>query len=734
MTKHSTLTRALCLGLLLLLSTGSLLAQASRTMNIGNLLYQTNEGITADDISWPVGWADARSIYNGNRNHDRLEMLQNHGVIVAARHSWTDLNNVPHEIQLAQAAEQKFTDIERVVVPVAGAFKRTYRNPYPDKMLDGVDRTDILAKDDPVDPNIAADAQIYVHCQTWPNVGEPLRIDIQRWTYGFANDDHDDYVINEYVFTNNSGEVREDVYLALTSQLSSHVHYDPAKTWGNYYGVTYHNFVAGDATADSMRIWYTRDADDKAQAGIDLKGEPHPQWGTLREPQYFSYSLIHVDTSPGDENDDPNQPHKAGWSQRELSPELNQSTHEGVYQFISGPWTRVGSNNQAYSMYVDADGNETAGDAFYRVLRPDFNENDHNWLSEQEKSVLMTFGPYTMQPNDDIRIVVAYAGGSISLKQAIDVGRAYKNGYSQQFAQVPLPADIVDENGTVLASAGANLTKAQKDNIIDTIGRQRVFANAGKARDTWRTGNVRSGVGTFNIPFAPATPSLQGFSENDQIRLEWGNEAETDTRGGTISGYRIYRDYKRTTEIVENSLPTDTTFVLHDTVPAGTFEYIDTNVSRGEDYYYYVTAVNTDGIESSAFLNRTGTSSNRQDEALAPTRSPSAAWDNGDPDNGGVVVVPNPYHASAAEKYDGRRLNFLNLPAYANIRIYTMTGDLVQLLEHDASTGDRDWERQDTFSTVEIVSGIYVYVVEELDAPRGGSTGKKAIGKFVVIK
>jgi hypothetical protein len=99
-----------------------------------------------------------------------------------------------------------------------------------------------------------------------------------------------------------------------------------------------------------------------------------------------------------------------------------------------------------------------------------------------------------------------------------------------------------------------------------------------------------------------------------------------------------------------------------------------------------------------------------------------------------VVVVPNPYHVEAAQRYSGRRLNFLNLPAFANIHIYTMTGDRVMTLEHDTSTGDKDWLRQDTFSTMEIVSGIYLFVVEELDGPDGRATGEHAIGKFVVIK
>jgi hypothetical protein len=73
------------------------------------------------------------------------------------------------------------------------------------------------------------------------------------------------------------------------------------------------------------------------------------------------------------------------------------------------------------------------------------------------------------------------------------------------------------------------------------------------------------------------------------------------------------------------------------------------------------------------------------------------------------------------------------LPAFANIRLYTMTGDLIQSVEHRAGTGDSDWQFQDTFSSTEIVSGVYLAVIEETDA-NGSATGEQAIVKFVVIK
>ena len=235
---------------------------------------------------------------------------------------------------------------------------------------------------------------------------------------------------------------------------------------------------------------------------------------------------------------------------------------------------------------------------------------------------------------------------------------------------------------------------------------------------------VNKGIGDFGIPFAPAAPSLTVTSENDQVRLQWGTEAESDSRAGSITNYRIYREFNRPPSVTS---PTDTTFLMLTELPAGTFEYIDASANRGEDYYYYLVAVNDQGIESSPYLNRTGTTSEKELEAVSPTRSPDNDWKNN------VVVVPNPYHAQAAAKYPGRRLNFLNMPPYANLRIYTMTGDLVQLIEHVTSTGDVDWQFQDTFSSSEIVSGVYLAVIEETDA-NGSPTGEQAIVKFVVIK
>lgn len=714
------------LALVVLVFSGVAMAQETRTLPVGELYWVTQDGFSYHDIRYPQSWSQARSIYSGLGDSD-LDMLHFHGIDVGVRRTWTDPSGAQHDVQVAMANTQKFLDIENVVVPVSGAFKRWWRNPYPSKILDGVDRTDVIAKDDPVDPNIPSDVMIYQKSLCWPNYG--MGIQIERWDYAFANPEYGEFVILEYVFTNVSGEERKDVYFGLRAETSAHTYYEDADLWGNYYGVTYWKWVQGDPTGDSLRIWYSWCAEDKAEAG-DSKARPDPLWGNFEEPQYSGMVVLHADRSPDDETDDPRQPFKAGWSQRDLSPDLFIATHEAVYDFLSKPWDP--QNPTSYAMICDENYNETP-DGYYRVLRPGVNLRDYDMLTEQEKTGFFSFGPYDLKPGDDVRIVIAFVGGTIPLRWAIDLGRAYESGYPQQatVGLVPLPYDIINPfTGELMVPKGSILhasnpsEMALKDAVID-LGKEYLFRNASRAVRLWKSSNVKKGQGTFNVPFAPAAPSLTGFSEFDQVRLQWGDEAEKDTRAGTITKYRIYRDYKRPPAMTS---PTDTTFLLLAEVPAGTHEYIDREIVRGDKYYYYITAVNDKGIESSPFLNMTGTSQVREDEALTPTRGPDPDWTKN------VVVVPNPFHAAGAVKYPGRRLTWLNLPAYCNIRIYTMTGDLVQKIKHVSGSGTDDWLRQDTFSTMEIVSGVYIYVIEELDGPDGNPTGKKAIGKFVVIK
>ena len=102
-----------------------------------------------------------------------------------------------------------------------------------------------------------------------------------------------------------------------------------------------------------------------------------------------------------------------------------------------------------------------------------------------------------------------------------------------------------------------------------------------------------------------------------------------------------------------------------------------------------------------------------------------------------ISVVPNPYVATNViepkntverEKRGYRRMYFDNLPAQCTIRIYTMTGELVRVPEHNSAfdDGQEYWDLL-TKDNMEVAYGLYIFHV---DAP---GIGEK-IGKFAIIK
>lgn len=115
-----------------------------------------------------------------------------------------------------------------------------------------------------------------------------------------------------------------------------------------------------------------------------------------------------------------------------------------------------------------------------------------------------------------------------------------------------------------------------------------------------------------------------------------------------------------------------------------------------------------------------------------------------------VGVYPNPYRINAA--WDGgneltRKVIFYNLPAKAEIRVYTLAGDIVAELSHDSDTyngdnrwfsdlsanprvmsgGEHAWDILSSSNQI-ISSGLYLYSVKDMDS------GEVQTGKIVIIK
>ena len=683
---------------LLLAVSGALVAQVSRTIDIGNIRYVTRDDMANDDIEWPQLWRGPGNgmIFADDADYDMMEC---YGYTIGINLTWTDAGGTTWNKKCAQMAHQRTSDIKNITKP--SKFTRTFKYRPPKRIVNVKDWTDVTWAQDPVDATIPSDVMIYTKMTTW------VDIDVERWMYGFGNAKYDDFVIQEWKFTNNSTTEKKDVYFNLLAQMASHAHY-PGDNWANYYGGSYKEYLAGTKSADSMRVFYAWDADYRGSPEDD-KGNANLTWGTLESPSYASIVCIHADKDVNDETDDGTQPYKGGWAQREKIPDFGVSTHHGIYEFLSTPWDLTIPNLNTYK-----------NEGFYRIIHPTWDPLIDDSNLEQEKNAVFIFGPFQMKPGEDYHVVTALCVSSINVKTAIAAGRAYNLGISSQMPRVPMPFAYGD-----FIKKGDLLTRTQKDKLVDT-GKDSVFNTTGLAKTVWKSSTVKYGKGKFNIDLAPPSPSITLKSLIGRTSIAWGDEAE---KVGPIKGYRLYRNFWRPPEY---TWPSDTNFVLiQDNIPSGTRAYSDADIIAGESYYYIVTAVDNKGIESSRAWNRTGaykTGTDRLLESVTSSRAPdSTAW------NKNVVVVPNPYHARAVKKYTSTKLNFFNLPAYCHIHIYTMTGDKVQTIKHTTGTGEQNWDRQDTFDFTQIISGIYLFVVEQLDRPGGNPTGQTAIGKFVVV-
>jgi len=104
-----------------------------------------------------------------------------------------------------------------------------------------------------------------------------------------------------------------------------------------------------------------------------------------------------------------------------------------------------------------------------------------------------------------------------------------------------------------------------------------------------------------------------------------------------------------------------------------------------------------------------------------------------------IYVVPNPATESSMSPWrlepnmgdpTGIKVEFRNLPACrSTVRIFTLSGDLVEILYHDGSggSGTLAWDLVSR-NGQDITSGVYLFAVE----PEGGF--ERTTGKFVVIR
>ena len=168
------------------------------------------------------------------------------------------------------------------------------------------------------------------------------------------------------------------------------------------------------------------------------------------------------------------------------------------------------------------------------------------------------------------------------------------------------------------------------------------------------------------------------------------------------------------------------------------YEYIDPDIHNGFIYFYSVTATdhalmpedNEFGIDLPVGQGLSGDPGSSFENTTPGTSAQTAEERERQGTN--IYVYPNPATREALAEYQqlypaaddptGVRVTFTNLPKARNtIRIFTVSGDLVQTIEHDGTdgTGHVSWNLMSR-NLQEIVSGIYLYSVHADDSPVRG--------------
>ncbi len=265
----------------------------------------------------------------------------------------------------------------------------------------------------------------------------------------------------------------------------------------------------------------------------------------------------------------------------------------------------------------------------------------------------------------------------------------------------------------------------------------------------------------------PVPPDIKLIPGDHEMTLEWNNRGEilnaaglSGLQGLRFAGYRVYRlsDWRHRTSLLppdadwalvgaygfttrnsEAALAaiTDSTLdyerILYERklYPIGRYVVRDSNVLNGFDYGYVVTTVLERDIDEGQGLFRT----ERLESPFTPAFQELVQPRSNARDTRSVWVVPNPFRAREAWQRPEvlgdpltRHLDFMGLPrARCTIKIWTVAGDFVAMIDHDGTNGDGEaaWNLVSR-NGQEVESGIYLFTVDS-------SLGHQ-VGRFVVIR
>lgn len=661
--------------------------------------------------------------YNQNPNHFQLNPEFQDGLLRAGA-LWIGASNVQ-----GASGEEFEHRVVHIGPRVTGfgeffpvEFSKIVRYEPTEVIVDG---TPSLKEDksfDEVDSSLPSDQMIELRAHTM------LGVTMTKRMYAWSQDAHDNYHVQEYILENTGhvsaeengeldGQTVEGVYLHFQKR---YTHQERSAIPGQEWGANVMNDIVGDGMEDyevDFRAQYTWMGNSPGAEMDPLGGpawndspaflEPGDDQGELTAPQFEGTVTLHADVSASDQSDDEDQPSMTGHLDADDNiasgnDPFNSSQMTAEYDFMA---TARGEGPHMYPHHadvVDSDGDFSTADGEPKLGRAG------GWTSA------FSYGPYTLEPGESVRIVIAEGASGISKDARVEIGQAFKataNGGPRSATDAEAPIEY-DANGN--GSIESDEQMGKNDWVM--TGRDSLFQTFERALANYEASDGLSGYG---IPDEPRPPSVFTVTSGvDRIQLTWERDSDP------ASGWEIYRARGRVVGEYENNYKYEQVATLD----PGVREYTDSEVVRGAQYFYYIQAVGE--------VNQDPTAMTPTGEPLKSNRYYTQTWDPASLKRGpgetvsNFKIVPNPYNIASDQsvRWDQEdRLGFLEIPGNCIIRIYTEMGELVKTIRHEDGSGDEFWNMSTKDRQI-IVSGLYIAVVRNLD---NGNVAKK---KFTVVR
>ena len=537
-------------------------------------------------------------------------------------------------------------------------------------------------------------------------LGLDIRLESYAWNYSYA----DAFVILNYTFKNQSENVINDLYAGIWV--------DPSIANFNY---TDYYSPGGGFT------WYD-----------NLNG-----YDETVDPSGFTRDIAYQYDTDGDD----------GWAESYLGISILGSSIDKKYlksEYNQWVWTNSSNSDfPAYSMPInDNERYDKMSSTVPKGTGPEYTAEGYP-ASENSWLFLISAGPMGSVPNADTTSWTLAPGDSCTISFVV-VCAMWDDGAS---GDSPLRREKMYVNYDWAQKAYDGEDK-NRNNILED------------EEDV----NNNQILDRYILPAPPPSPNMYLDVDSKKVTLYWQNNAEgfldPISQEADFEGYRLYGSRKTdnqslgeftllkevdinngigyntgfsSVQIVNEFGETDSVYIEGNYYH---YKFENLNVKDGWLNYYSITAydqgdpeANLGSLESSLFANRS---------YVYPGKSAASEnnWE-GDP-----TVYPNPYRGQASwddNSSRGKMIWFRNLPEKAEIRIFSLAGDLVDIIEHDQSYNGKDINNIDskkspimsggehawdmiTMYDQATASGLYLFTVENQ------FSGEIKEGKFLLIK